>query len=45
MMARHDEGLNYYCEVKCPLLMTGLQIVLGNMLNNVPFERSDVGSG
>lgn len=45
MMARCDEGLNGNCEVKYPLVMRGLQIVLGNVLNNVTFERSNEGSG
>ncbi|KFP25118.1 Histone acetyltransferase KAT6A, partial [Colius striatus] len=37
-----DEGSNDYCEVKCPLVMRGLQVALGNVLNNVTFERSNV---
>lgn len=43
MMARCDEGLNGFCEVKCPLVARGLQIALGNVLHNVIFERLIVG--
>lgn len=45
VMARYDEELNYYCEVKCTLVMRGLQIGLGSVLNNATFEDSNIGNG
>lgn len=44
-MARCNEELNNYNKVECPLVRRRLQTAVGNGLNNVTWERNDIGSG
>lgn len=34
-----------YSEIECPLIRKHLQTALGNGLNNVTFEKNNIGSG